>query len=112
MCQTIIMIMIIDICILIDISTKVKRKFKSNAHETWRVILMIKPVYKCPELWYYFLSETRRKREYICRPHYREIPGRIPRLRGICTEQIEDGFGEAWLNMLGHDRTACYSGRV
>ena len=27
-------------------------------------------------------------------------------------EQMEDGFGEAWLSILGHDRTACYSGRV
>lgn len=25
---------------------------------------------------------------------------------------FEDGFGVVWLNILGHDRTACYSGRV
>ncbi|MDO4308046.1 MAG: hypothetical protein Q4C77_14605 [Eubacteriales bacterium] len=37
----------------------------------------------------------------------------IPRLRGICMEQMEDGFGEALLKEgVGRDRTACYSGRV
>ena len=37
----------------------------------------------------------------MCIPHYREIPGGtgVPRLRGMCTEQMEDGFGGAWLNV-------------
>lgn len=51
----------------------------------------------------------------MCIPHYREIPGgaAVPGLRGICMEQMEDGFGEALLkDGVGRDRTACYSGRV
>ena len=37
---------------------------------------------------------------------------KIPALRGDVQEQMEDGFGEAVLNRLGADRTACYSGKV
>ena len=37
---------------------------------------------------------------------------KIPTLRGDVQEQMEDGFGEAVLNILGADRTACYSGEV
>lgn len=51
----------------------------------------------------------------MCIPHYREIPGGIdvPGLRGMCMEQMEDGFGEALLkDGVGRDRTACYSGKV
>ncbi len=55
----------------------------------------------------------------MCRPHYREIPveagseDTVSLLRGICMEQMEDGFGEALLKMtVGSDRTACYSGKV
>lgn len=50
----------------------------------------------------------------MCICHYREIPAEeIPELRGMCAEQMEDGFGEALLKEeVGCDRTACYSGRV
>lgn len=64
------------------------------------------------------IGKTRGRREYMCRPHYREIPGGrfgcFPRLRGMCMEQMEDGFGEALLSRerLDSDGTACYSGRV
>ncbi len=65
--------------------------------------------------------KTRGKREYMCTPHYREIPRRIQAwMPDSGTErdvqvQMEDGFGGALPNiyqMPGNDRTACYSGRV
>lgn len=55
----------------------------------------------------------------MCRPHYREIPVEaesedcVSWLRGICMEQMEDGFGEALLKVaVDSDRSACYSGKV
>lgn len=42
----------------------------------------------------------------------RDSHGKISGLRGNVQEHMEDGFGEALLNVLGSDRTACYSGKV
>ena len=46
-------------------------------------------------------GKTRGRREYMCIPHYREIPEGtfVPGLRGVCMGRMEDGFREALLNM-------------
>ena len=64
------------------------------------------PVYKPPEMCYDFpIWKTRGRREYMCTPHYREIPGGLFGRRSSETErdvqaQMEDGFGEALLNWV------------
>ena len=76
-------------------------------------------------LLYEFISQTHRKREYICVPHYRESPGRwavkscFSRLRGgvygTDGRWLWSGRTEHWTLLrtaISSDGTACYSGDV
>lgn len=74
-----------------------------------------------------FHKKTHRKREYMCRLHYREIP--VERacffqkaerdVQGADGRWLWRGIAEGWrlpgtqgAEAVGSDRTACYSGRV